>query len=252
MTATHLLSAVLADPFDDAPRLILADWLEENDKPERAEFIRDNIQQCDRCSPHLYDADNTYGIGYHPERDPASGRHEGGWTNCKSCNGGGSGGIRKRFTDHDNEILKKVVYIVRRGFPDEIRCTMREWVGVDPCRQCGGRGSFIDYGPIRSQVIYCLVCRQTGRTPGIAKAVCEQWPVTVVRLTGAEALRGSMFVNGQLRRWVQWSHEVVDSLGMTNSNYHTEQEALAALSHAALTLGRRAAGLPDIQFINHK
>lgn len=28
--------------------------------------------------------------GYHPERDPASGRHEGGWTNCKTCNGGGN------------------------------------------------------------------------------------------------------------------------------------------------------------------
>lgn len=35
-----LLAAVLADPDSDAPRLILADWLEENGEPERAEFIR--------------------------------------------------------------------------------------------------------------------------------------------------------------------------------------------------------------------
>jgi len=35
-----LWRAVVADPHDDAPRLILADWLEERTQPERAEFIR--------------------------------------------------------------------------------------------------------------------------------------------------------------------------------------------------------------------
>src|SRR4051812_13666429 len=35
-----LLDAVLADPDDDAPRLVYADWLDEHDQPERAEFIR--------------------------------------------------------------------------------------------------------------------------------------------------------------------------------------------------------------------
>ena len=35
-----LLKAVLADPDDDAPRLIYADWLDENGQAERAEFIR--------------------------------------------------------------------------------------------------------------------------------------------------------------------------------------------------------------------
>ena len=35
-----LLAAVLAAPDDDAPRLVYADWLDENGEPERAEFIR--------------------------------------------------------------------------------------------------------------------------------------------------------------------------------------------------------------------
>jgi uncharacterized protein (TIGR02996 family) len=35
-----LLSAVLANPEDDAPRLVCADWLEENSDPDRARFIR--------------------------------------------------------------------------------------------------------------------------------------------------------------------------------------------------------------------
>jgi uncharacterized protein (TIGR02996 family) len=39
-----LLAAILAHPDEDTPRLIFADWLEENGQPERAEFIR---IQCD-------------------------------------------------------------------------------------------------------------------------------------------------------------------------------------------------------------
>jgi uncharacterized protein (TIGR02996 family) len=35
-----LLRAVIADPEDDAPRLIYADWLDENGQSQRAEFIR--------------------------------------------------------------------------------------------------------------------------------------------------------------------------------------------------------------------
>ena len=35
-----LMRAVCANPDDDLPRLVLADWLDENGEPERAEFIR--------------------------------------------------------------------------------------------------------------------------------------------------------------------------------------------------------------------
>ncbi len=38
-----LLQAVIADPDDDAPRLIYADWLDEHGQGERAEFIRVQI-----------------------------------------------------------------------------------------------------------------------------------------------------------------------------------------------------------------
>ncbi len=40
MTEAALLAAVLDDYDDDAPRLILADWWEENGQDERAEFVR--------------------------------------------------------------------------------------------------------------------------------------------------------------------------------------------------------------------
>jgi uncharacterized protein (TIGR02996 family) len=39
-----ILQDVLEHPSDDTPRLVYADWLEENDQPERAEFIRLQVE----------------------------------------------------------------------------------------------------------------------------------------------------------------------------------------------------------------
>lgn len=38
------LTAICVDPFDDTPRLVYADWLDEHRQPERAEFIRTQIE----------------------------------------------------------------------------------------------------------------------------------------------------------------------------------------------------------------
>lgn len=43
-TETDLLASVIAAPFDDGPRLVMADWYEEHGASERAEFIRTQIQ----------------------------------------------------------------------------------------------------------------------------------------------------------------------------------------------------------------
>src|SRR5438552_1524865 len=39
-----LVRDILANPADDAPRLVYADWLEENGDSERAEFVRVQIE----------------------------------------------------------------------------------------------------------------------------------------------------------------------------------------------------------------
>jgi uncharacterized protein (TIGR02996 family) len=39
-----LLAAICAAPDDDTPRLVLADWYEENDRPHQAQFIRMQIE----------------------------------------------------------------------------------------------------------------------------------------------------------------------------------------------------------------
>ncbi len=45
-----LRAAVVANPDDDLPRLIFADWLDENDQTDRAAFIRAQIEAA-RCEP---------------------------------------------------------------------------------------------------------------------------------------------------------------------------------------------------------
>jgi uncharacterized protein (TIGR02996 family) len=42
--AEALLAAIRQAPDDDAPRLIYADWLDEHGQPERAEFIRVQVE----------------------------------------------------------------------------------------------------------------------------------------------------------------------------------------------------------------
>jgi uncharacterized protein (TIGR02996 family) len=48
--AQAFLEAILANPDDDAPRLVFADWLEEHGESDRAEFIRVQIERT--RSPH--------------------------------------------------------------------------------------------------------------------------------------------------------------------------------------------------------
>lgn len=62
-----LLAAVLAHPDDDTPRLIYADWLEENGCPERAEFIRIQIELARRPNLTLQARESAL-LAAHAER----------------------------------------------------------------------------------------------------------------------------------------------------------------------------------------
>ncbi len=44
MTEPGLLAAIAADPGDDLARLVYADWLDEHDQPERAEYLRLHVE----------------------------------------------------------------------------------------------------------------------------------------------------------------------------------------------------------------
>ena len=50
-----LLAAILSHPEEDAPRMIFADWLDENNQHDRAEFIRVQVLQPARQRVHSPD-----------------------------------------------------------------------------------------------------------------------------------------------------------------------------------------------------
>src|SRR3954470_12356040 len=67
-----LLAAIWEHPHEDTPRLMYADWLQENGQPERAEFIR---VQCEMWQIDPWDdrmdalrARAAASRGPHPER----------------------------------------------------------------------------------------------------------------------------------------------------------------------------------------
>jgi len=213
MTSTDLLSAVLADPFDDAPRLILADWLEENDDPERAEFIRTQI-----ANPELYEYQHRRFLTEKPF-DYRIGSVE---------------SIGPSISDIGD--IMECELLTRRGFPDEIRCTMAQWIGTDECRSCGSFSRSLGIPAID----FCLTCHGTGRTPGIAKAVCEAWPVTRVVLTDRMP---TCSTSGGSRWRLDIGLAQLDS-GIFLGPYRSKTEAERVVSHAAVNYGRRLAGLP--------
>jgi uncharacterized protein (TIGR02996 family) len=101
-----LLQAVLAEPDDDDVRLVYADWIEDNDDPERAEFIRLQIERARR-----------------PRHDPARWRP----------------GERERALEeaHRKEWLEQLPPMrytsvaFERGFPSWVDCEMDAFVAWD-------------------------------------------------------------------------------------------------------------------------
>jgi uncharacterized protein (TIGR02996 family) len=111
-----LLRAICAAPDDDLPRLVAADWLDENGEPERAEFIRVQIERERNDRPDLKWREQAL-LG-----NPLCGAL---WAleacpNLVQMNPGSqlrdlavSGSERVRF---------------RRGFPDRITCSAADWL----------------------------------------------------------------------------------------------------------------------------
>lgn len=71
-----LFAAILATPADDTVRLVLADWLQENGQPDRAEFIRVQIRMSrwpdrrphPRCRDGREPAPHGYGLAGYADR----------------------------------------------------------------------------------------------------------------------------------------------------------------------------------------
>lgn len=120
-----LLKAVVAAPADDLPRLVAADWLDDHNEPERAEFIRVQIQRTRPPRPELSCRELMW-------REIALRDNPlfGGLWALEACPGivtltlGGDGGSPLRAVGVGG--TDQVTF--RRGFPELVRCPAAAWL----------------------------------------------------------------------------------------------------------------------------
>ncbi|MFO0937879.1 MAG: TIGR02996 domain-containing protein [Gemmataceae bacterium] len=226
----HLLAPILAAPHGDLSRLIAADWLDEHDSPKQAEFIRVQIANPTQTAFNIADTAEF---------------------------------IQLEFGLHAHQVL------YRRGWPDEIRCTMAQWVG-ERCIYCTD-------GYIHNDMHYshdtCSMCHGKGRKKGIAGRVMASWPVTTVVLTDRKPAKLSGSKEFTYWRESLWGRPHLVEVNGTDGNicdelfdvmkdmfpnclygrrglssnqhmsFKTESAAHAAASAAAIEFGRRETGL---------
>ena len=149
------------------------------------------------------------------------------------------------------DLPKGVEVVWQDGLPEEVRCTMVQWVGIE-CVQCDGEGRHMrDNSNGQTWVRDCFTCTGKGRVGGIAKAVCEAWPVTRVVLVDREPIidgAAYWYENEHSRHSSSVPKALFDCNRIEMCKLHgSTKQALSALSHAALTYGRRLAGLPELK-----
>ena len=264
---------ILEKPFDDLPRLIYADRLEEYGDTERAEFIRlqiriselpnrclKNKRQLDDCSSWTKSnfvnncrcevcstRRNSYLIGRkHTSTD---------WCPYVTIINEEMESIRPQLSgDNYNDPLLKIklksppfAVCWRRGFPDEvIVSTMEGW-----CGNIGVAGGTND--PERE---------------GLAKRVCERWPVTAATMLDRKPaevpgevhpvfmwyLRNPAYEMASWHLYSALYHKLIDETGnppmewLGHVRYEDKDNAMTALKRAAGNLGRHRAGLEMVEW----
>jgi uncharacterized protein (TIGR02996 family) len=275
-TGDHLLASILAAPDDDAPRLVYADWLDERGEPgdaDYAAFIRCQIELarvpvCDSDPPckllNKGIPEEAQGwclncCHHGKRRDELLGRERELWGSYpdstmrevirRECPSLESWNVLPGTWCQPGHYTGTPVAVVRRGFVDEIRLACGSFVG-GPCGRCNGDGQAhgadrpfewsadVDYGK-------CVVCRGTGRTPGLA-ALAGRQPVTGVVLTDREPRH----IAGAIQSGWTWSKhdtgerddvpqlwDLIDCPSYTDGwfkYFPTRADAHAALAAAAL------------------
>jgi len=197
------IADIIANPEDDTPRLIYADWLEEHGQHERAEFIRLQIAKGDLPYRLQYRIDkhgwrSLFGIRQaldpwittHRER---TGQYPGySWGSCESPTGSGLYKCGAGEVWIEQKPLFKIV--ARRGFVAEITCALADWCGEacpGRCRQeCKGERTrafyrHFDYGDVQRWE-QCSICSGTGRVGGHGPALVRACPLERVTLSDRE------------------------------------------------------------------
>jgi uncharacterized protein (TIGR02996 family) len=195
-----LVAAIKANPDDDLPRLVAADWLQEHGEDERAEWIRVSLElakcdraACDRCRK-----------GWSRRRF-SSYPVELGW--CDHCRTKGpfwpdverSLELRRRKNElHDKwprawthaDELAGLNTHGDRGFVTRVSGPLAALVGGE-CGRCGGDGwrevvADVIGGYHRYEREECFHCHGTGHTEGVLRRLVRREPVAEVVVSDRE------------------------------------------------------------------
>ncbi len=262
-----LLRTIVERAFDDAPRLVYADWLDENGDPDRAEFIRVQCELAETADEHgdrFWDGQLSDGPESYRHRKALRRRqrelldaHGVEWARpiaeAVGAKKWGYGGPTCGPTDR----LAKVNWEFCRGFVESVTCTLADWYGA-PCGRCDGDGRAHGADrPFEGPPGPCPVCKGSRRTPALGPRVVACQPVTGVTLTDRVPL---MTAHGHY--WAGYApipslaHDLppgvfaalaepcrVEGTDGRLKFYPTRDDALAALSHACVSRARSEAGL---------
>lgn len=178
-----LLATICAEPSADTPRLIYADWLDEHEQPERAEFVRVQVKLAGLPPEKTY-PDVLWSEHLNPTRHSELRQHERRlWVHYGRQWFDGSPLEKYDLTKDDRMKWE-------RGFPVSIACTAADWLLVHEavywhpkqtvCSRCGDTGfvSFPEMDGITTQS--CHQC-QRDRIPRPFVATAQ--PITKVALT---------------------------------------------------------------------
>lgn len=260
------LAAIREAPDDDAPRLIYADWLDENGEAERAEFVR---VQCELARLDIKLRGQQFGCGGKHSHDGFAGQiihgilHESDprWPHhhhddrCVDPRDS----LRRREQELFHELSdyfsrfgdyvfgaitvkdfldREPSYtVVRRGFVHAITCRHDDWVGRE-CERC----SLPNTRPheIMQPFPFCEICHGTGRVNAYGPLIVRADGCVIERVTFSDISIGPA---GAFSTRV---HHVWDVLRlgdlrstspigkMIRQEFDSEAAALDALSDAAI------------------
>jgi uncharacterized protein (TIGR02996 family) len=251
-----LMRGILETPADDAPRLIIADWLEENGEDQRAEFIR---VQCElaRHIKEFESACDTHGRYYHmPDSYRMDLYRKIGLLCGPHVDGQWGDNYWKWFLeDFPGPTNLPHRPVVTRGFVSEVRLTCAEFCGR-PCENCRDGQEYVLAGP-ESHWDKCASCSGTGRIEGVARALFERHPILAVRFVDKRPYHRRIWYSESagMTHPIDIASDLPDELFELVAvpdfkryvMFDTEAAALAALSEACVSYGRALAGLPVLE-----
>lgn len=273
-TRDELLRSVLENPDDDQPRLVMADWLEENGEPERAEFIRvqcelartakdetTRIRTNDREAALMVLRAQREGFGtIEVLHDPFP--HRDICTVIRVVPNKRFEALRRRERELLQSNVEWGITFAAIFHPD--KPVPGGWYGYGGCAGHGGPAVTWDWkrGFVGSIQIDCDDFMRH------ADAIFKAEPVVEVRLSDKHPLPSPNEEIDYRFQWMPVYHEsyphqvhwelaglldkdevmkVTWASGLLMYAYRTAEEANAALSDACVAYGRKLAGLPPIK-----